>query len=158
MTVRRLAGVVIAASLLAGAGLVVASADAAEKKGKTPPACGAISFRAAPAGLPDGEHDAGMYKSRFGLVELRVVIRGGLAVDHYMQMNGQRLPALSGGVPKGTDSCLKSKHVAVPAKTQSDGCTGTRFRVVLDRSGNRKVAMLFGLHGSEWQFCSASAL
>lgn len=157
MAARRIAGVVIAASLFAAAGLAVVSADAAEK-GKAPPACGALSFNPVASGLPDGEHDAGMYKSRYGKVSLKAVVRGGLAIDHYLMLNGQKAPTLTGGVPKGTDTCLKSKHVSVPAKVQTTGCTGNRFRVVLDRSGKNKVAMLFGLQGNEWQFCSASSL
>jgi len=142
--------------LLAICGLAVASADAAE--GKQPPACAAISFRPIVGTPPDGETDAGLYKSRFVKIELKATVKAGLPQTYYMLINGKRPDALAGGVPKGSDGCLKSKHVAVPVKTQGATCTGNRFRVVISRSGNDKVAMLFGLQGNDWQFCSSSKI
>jgi len=142
--------------LLAAAGFAVASADAAE--GKQPPACSAISFRPLVGTPPDGEVDTGLYKSRFVKIEIKATVKAGLAETYYMVVNGQRPQPLAGGVPKGTDSCLKSKHVAVPVKTQGANCTGNRFRVVIDREGGGKVAMLFGLQGNDWLFCSAAKI
>jgi len=150
----RIALVAVGGILLAAAGIAVVPADAAEKK--QPPACAAISFRPVASTLPDGDHDAGLYKSRYGKIELKATVKAG-AASYYMLVNGQKPDAIAGGVPKGTESCLKSKHVAVPVKSQgANACTGTRFRVVIDRSPSRKVAMLFGLHGNDWMFCSAA--
>jgi hypothetical protein len=142
--------------LLAGGGLAVASADAAE--GKQPPACAAISFRPLLPGAPDGEQDAGLYKSRFVKIEIKATVKGGLPETYYMMINGARPAPLAGGVPKGSEGCLKSKHVAVPVKTQGATCTGTRFRVVIERSGASKVALFFGLQGNDWALCSAAKL
>jgi hypothetical protein len=75
-----------------------------------------------------------------------------------MLINGKKPDALAGGVPKGSEGCLKSKHVAIPVKSQGAVCTGSRFRVVIERIGSGKVAMLFGLHGNDWDFCSAAKL
>ena len=142
--------------LLAVGGLAVASADAAE--GKQPPACAAISFRPLAGTPPDGEQDAGLYKSRFVKIELKATVKGGLPSNYYMLINGKKPDALAGGVPKATEGCLKSKHVAIPVKTQGGSCTGSRFRVVIDRNGSGKVAMLFGLQGNDWQFCNAAKI
>lgn len=151
----RIALVAAGGLLLAAAGSVVIPADAAEKN--HPPPCAAVSFRPVASTLPDGEHDAGLYKSRFGRIELKATVKNGSA-SYYMTLNGSRPEPLAGGVPKGAESCLKSKHVAVPVKAQGAACTGSRFRVVVDRSANRKAAMLFGLHGNDWMFCSAAAI
>lgn len=141
--------------VLAVAGFAVASADAAE--GKQPPACAAISFRPLIGTPPDGEVDTGLYKSRYVRIEIKATVKAGLAQTYYMLVNGKRPDALP-GVPKGVENCLKSKHVAVPVKSQGQTCTGNRFRVVIDRNGNSKVAMLFGLQGNDWAFCSAAKI
>lgn len=142
--------------LLAVAGFAVASADAAE--GKQPPACAAISFRPLVGTPPDGEADTGLYKSRFVKIEVKATVKAGQAQTYYMVVNGKRPEPLAGGVPKSTGDCLKSKHVAVPVKAQGETCTGNRFRVVIDRNGSGKVAMLFGLQGNDWLFCSAAKI
>ena len=73
----------VAALALAGPAL------AAEKKG--PPACAKIEFRPVPSGQNDGEVDAGLYKSRFGKLELRATVKGGEPQDYYLVRNGQKL-------------------------------------------------------------------
>jgi hypothetical protein len=142
--------------LLAAGGLAVVSADAAE--GKEPPTCSAISFRPLLPGAPDGEQDAGLYKSRFVKLELKATVKGGAPETYYLLINGKRPEPLAGGVPKGANDCLKSKHVAVPVKTQGETCTGNRFRVVIERTGDHKTAMLFGLQGNDWLFCSVARI
>ncbi len=156
MVVARVTKAIGVIVLLAAGGLAVASADAAE--GKQPPACAAISFRALAGGAPDGEQDAGLYKSRYVKIELKATVKGGAPETYYMLINGKRPDALAGGVPKSAEGCLKSKHVAVPVKAQGATCTGTRFRVAIERSGDHKTAMLFGLQGNDWLFCSAAKI
>ncbi|MEI6557080.1 MAG: hypothetical protein WCO00_01635 [Rhodospirillaceae bacterium] len=142
--------------LMAAAGLIVSPASAAD--GKQPPACAAISFRPVAGTPPDGEQDSGLYKSRFVKIELKATVKAGLATNYYLLINGQKADGV-GAPPKGSDGCLKSKHIAVPVKAQPAGaCTGERFRVAILRSGKDKTALLFGLHGSEWQFCSGSKI
>ncbi|HYD32492.1 MAG TPA: hypothetical protein VEB64_16740 [Azospirillaceae bacterium] len=151
MLVSRLVGVAVVSVLALAA---VGGAQAATKK--EPPACAAISFRPLVPGMPDGEQDSGLYKSRFGKIELKAKVEGGEARDYFMTINGQRPEVLKAGIPKSAESCLRSKNVKTPAKASEGACTGNRFRVVIDRSGAKKVVMLFGLQGDEWRFCQAS--
>lgn len=156
MVAARVTSAIGAILLLAAGGLAVASADAAE--GKQPPACSAISFRPLAAGAPDGEQDAGLYKSRFVKFELKATVKGGAPETYYMVVDGKRPEALAGGVPKGIEGCLKAHSVGVPVKSQASTCTGNRFRIVVARVGDRKTALLFGLQGNDWLFCSAAKL
>lgn len=125
---------------------------------KEPPACAAISFRTIAAGGPDGLQDAGLYKSRFGKIEVKTDVKGGQGTNYVMVVNGKTIegPATP---PKLSESCLKSKHVKLPfAKQAAGSCTGNRFRVIIDRSGGKAVAAFFGLQGDDWAYCSATTL
>ncbi|MCW2244709.1 hypothetical protein M2352_000300 [Azospirillum fermentarium] len=149
------ASAVIGAVMVAGAAAVLAPQPAAAAAGKEPPKCAAISFRPIPSGTPDGEQDTGMYRSRFGKIEIKATVQGGAAKNYYMVLNGK--PVTAGPAPKVSNACLTSKNVAVPYKNQPAGaCTGERFRVVIDRSGAKPVALFFGLHGSAWEYCSGT--
>ena len=142
--------------LVAAATLAVSPASAAA--GKEPPACAAISFRPVLGTPPDGEQDSGLYKSRFVKIELKATVKAGLATNYYLLINGKKAEGVA-VPPKGSDGCLKSKHVGVPVKSQApDACTGTRFRVVVLRGGKEKTALLFGLQGNEWLYCSGSKI
>lgn len=144
----------IAALLLTG-GLAMLATPALAKD---PPSCAAISFRALPAGGPDGEQDAGLYKSRFGKIEVKADVKGGQATTYYMVLNGRKVDGPA-SPPKMSDACLKSKHVKLPFARQAAGtCTGSRFRVVVDRSSGKPVAAFFGLQGEDWAYCSATTL
>ena len=148
-----------AALALASSILIAGPALAASNKGsaKEPPSCSALSFRSMPPGAPDGEQEAGMYRSRFVRMELKAIVEGGTARNYFLVLNGKRVEPLAGGVPAGAAACLKAKNVQVPVQDQPSGtCTGDRFRVVLDRSTKEPVAMLFGLHGSTWKHCTTS--
>mgnify|MGYP003394442534 FL=1 len=149
-------GHVVALALAASLFWVAApiAAEAADKK--EPPTCAQISFRPLVPGAPDGEQDAGLYKSRFGKIEVKANVKAGEAQDYFMTINGKRPPAFSGPLPKHVETCLKAKHVVVPVKTQSGACLGERFRVVIDRSAAPHLAMFFGLKGKEWHMCSAT--
>ena len=125
---------------------------------KDAPTCGAITFRPIASGMSDGEQEAGLYKSRFGKIEIRAAVKGGEAQEYHMLFNGKPPTALSGPVPKAAEDCLHSKHVAVPVKSMQGACLGTRFRVVVHHEGNDRLAMFFGLKGSEWNLCSAAKL
>jgi len=140
------------------AALGLAGPAAAEATKATPaaPACSAINFRPVDSGLPDGDHEAGQYKSRFAKIVLMATVKGGSAKDYYMLFNGKRPAALAGGVPAEVTPCLRSKNVTVPVKPAGESCNGSRFRVVIDNVGGQKTAMLFGLNGKEWRLCSAA--
>lgn len=141
---------------------VVATAAAApavaqQSKGKAPPACAAITFRPLNPGMPDGEHMAGMYSSRFGRMELMGTVQAGQPQDYKLLVKGQPLTALSGEVPKSVEPCLKSKNVALPYQ-KADKCVGPRFRVVVDNSGKEKLLMLFTIKDDRWALCQAGRL
>jgi hypothetical protein len=123
---------------------------------KAAPACSAINFRPLASGMPDGDHEAGQYKSRYAKIVLMASVKGGDAKDYYMLFNGKRPAALAGGVPSDVTPCLRSKNVTVPVKPVGEACHGSRFRVVIDNVGGQKTAMLFGLNGKEWRLCSAA--
>ncbi len=146
-----------AALLLAG-GLMALAAQATPAEAKDPPSCAAISFRPLPSGTPDGEQETGLYKSRFGKIEVKADVKGGLATNYYMVLNGRKVdgPATP---PKMSDACLTSKHVKLPFAKQAQGaCTGSRFRVVVARCGAQPVAAVFGRPGADWAYCSATTL
>lgn len=156
MSPSRLSGALLLAGI-AAVPLSIALSSPAHAE-KEPPACAAISFRPIPPGAPDGEQDAGLYKSRFGKIEVKAEMRGGQATNYYMVLNGKRIDA-AGTPPKAADSCLKSKHVRLPYQKQPAGaCTGSRFRVVIDRSGKQPVALFFGLQGDDWAYCSGTTI
>ena len=142
--------------LVAAATLAVSPASAAD--GKEPPACAAISFRPVAGTPPDGEQDSGLYKSRFVKIELKATVNAGLATNYYLLINGKKAEGVA-TPPKGAEGCLKAKVHAAPVKTQSAAaCTGNRFRVVIYRGGKDKTALLFGLQGNDWLFCSGSKI
>ena len=151
----RVASFVVACALtLAAAQAQAARKDAAS--GKEPPACAAISFRPLVAGLPDGEHEAGMYKSRFARITIVGTVKGGQGTDYRMQLNGKKPAEHKGALPASADACLKAKNVGVPAKPVAGACVGERFRVAIDSSAPQKLLMLFALQGRDWKLCGAS--
>lgn len=155
MSLSRLSGAAVLTGLAAGLAVVSLAAPAHAQK-KDPPSCAAISFRPVPPGAPDGEQDAGLYKSRFGKIEIKADVKGGQAVNYYMVLNGKKIDAAA-NAPKASDACLTSKHVKLPFQKQAAGaCTGNRFRVVIDRSGKQPVALFFGLQGEDWAYCSGT--
>jgi len=142
-----------------GAGLVVALAafaPAATAKGpaKAPPACSAITFRSLAAGMTDGEHEAGMYKSRYGRLELYGEVKQGAAVDYYVLAGGKRVAAASGNLPEAAVSCAAAKKMPRP-EAPASSCAGQRFRVLVAHSGDQRIAMLYSEDGSSWHFCAA---
>lgn len=155
MFVLRLCTVVCATAAVTAA---VLAASAAPAQAKEPPACAAISFRTIAPGGPDGEQEAGLYKSRFGKIEIKTDVKGGQGTNYVMVLNGKKVEGPA-NPPKLSDSCLKSKHVKVPfAKQPAGSCTGTRFRVIIDRSSGKATAAFFGLQGEDWAYCSATNL
>jgi hypothetical protein len=142
-----------------GAGLAVALASfapAATAKGsaKAPPACSAITFRSLAAGMTDGEHEAGMYKSRYGRLELYGEVKQGAAVDYYVVAGGKRVAAASGNLPEAAFSCATAKKMPKP-EAPASSCVGQRFRVLVAHAGDQRLALLYGEEGGSWHFCSA---
>jgi len=148
-----------AAPILGAAFLVAASAPAAAQAGKQPPTCGAVNFRPLENPAGEGEQQAGLYRSRFARIQVMAEVAGGQVRNYHMLLNGQRAAKAGEAVPKGAEACLRSKNVKVPVETLAAGqCTGSRFRVVTDRSVQPATAMFFALQGEVWKLCETSPL
>jgi hypothetical protein len=137
-------------------GFIMPSAEAATKPPpqKAPPACAAIAFRAVPAGMTDGEQQAGLYKSRHARLALHAQVKEGTPVDYFVVAGGKRLAAAPASLPEAATSCAAAKKMPAPGVPASS-CTGQRFTVVVAHSGNERLAMLYGLDGNTWRFCAA---
>jgi hypothetical protein len=141
-------------------GLTAAQAGAAAKPPakpapqKGPPACAAIRFRAVPSGAGDGEQPAGLYKSRFGRLELTATVKGGAATDYHLSFDGKPLGASPQALPSTASACAAKKKMPAPGQPVS-ACTGDSFTVVIDHEAKERLALLYGLQGKQWQFCSA---
>jgi hypothetical protein len=145
--------------MMIGIGLAVAtaaySAEAANKAPeKAAPACSAINFRPLPTGMPDGEQQAGMYKSRYARLELRAGVKQGNPVDYYVTSGGKRVGSAPSSLPEAAASCAAAKKMPKP-ENPSSSCAGRRFKVVVSHAGDQRLALLYGEDGASWHFCSA---
>jgi hypothetical protein len=130
-------------------------AQAATKPpGKAAPACSAISFRPLPPGMPDGEQQAGMYKSRNGRLELHAEVKQGNPTDYYVTSAGKRVAAAPSSLPEAAVTCAAAKKMPKP-ETPASSCTGQRFKVVVAHAGDQRLALLYGEDGNSWHFCTA---
>jgi len=104
--------------------------------------------------MTDGEHEAGMYKSRHGRLELYGQVKQGAAVDYYVLAGGKRVAAAAGNLPEAAVSCAAAKKMPKP-ESPASSCAGQRFRVLIAHAGDQRLAMLYGEDGGSWHFCSA---
>jgi hypothetical protein len=137
-------------------GFIMPPAEGATKppNQKAPPACAAITFRAVPSGMADGDQQAGMYKSRHARLALHAQVKQGEPVDYFVTAAGKRLAAAPASLPETAASCAASKKMPAPG-SPATACTGQRFTVVVSHTGNERLAMLYGLDGNTWHFCAA---
>lgn len=143
-----------ASAVIALAGLVaVLDIAPARSQAKEPPSCAAISFRPVLPDSTDGEHDAGVYKSRFGRIVVKGVVRGGRAENHYVTVNNNR-PGAAANLPASVAACAAEKKLPAPGPA-SDSCSGERFQVLVNRAGDRRYVLLYARQGSAWRLCSA---
>ena len=133
---------------------LVAIAGTKAPSQKAPPACAAITFRPLPSGMTDGEQQAGMYKSRHARLALHAQVKQGEPVDYFVVSGGKRLTAGPASLPDAAASCAAAKKMPAPGAPAAS-CTGQRFTVVVAHAGNERLAMLYGLDGTAWRFCSA---
>lgn len=139
---------------LAAVGLAATfNASPALSQAKEPPSCAAISFRPVLPDATDGEHDAGVYKSRFGRIVVKGVVRGGRAESHYVTVNNNR-PGAAGTLPASVAACAAEKKLPAPGQAL-EPCNGERFQVLVNRAGDRRYVLLYARQGSAWRLCSA---
>jgi hypothetical protein len=147
----RSAPVVTAMVTLLLAAFAVGAARAAEKE---PPACAALTFRPVPSGLSDGEQNAGLYKSRFGRIEVMATVKNGEAVDYVVNVNGKPPSAIAGTLPASVAACAKAKRLG-GVGSPPEHCLGDRLAVLIDHTGSQRYVLLYAHRGNEWHFCSA---
>jgi len=135
---------------------VLLSAEATTKPPaqKAPPACAAIVFRPLPSGMTDGEQQAGLYKSRHARLALHAQVKQGEPVDYFVVAGGKRLATAPASLPETAASCAAAKKMPAPGAAAAS-CIGQRFTVVVAHTGNERLAMLYGLDGTTWRFCTA---
>jgi uncharacterized protein with FMN-binding domain len=145
------------AVLVAAAGLACALAAMPAQAAKEPPKCAKIEFRPVPSGMTDGEQDAGVYKSRFGKLEVRASVKQGEPENYYVVVKGQQPAAATGNLPASAEQCAREKKVGAPGKPV-DKCTGQKLATVIDSAGQKKLILLYALQGREWKFCRAGTV
>ena len=133
--------------------IAVASGVGARAADKEPPACAAITFRPVPSGLSDGEQNAGLYKSRFGRIEVMATVKNGEALDYFVDVNGKRPAAISGALPESVAACAKAKRLGAAANPP-EHCLGDKLAVLIDHTSAQRYVLLYAHRGSEWHFCS----
>lgn len=135
--------------------VALAAPTPAWAQAKEPPSCAAISFRPLTPDSGDGEHDAGVYKSRFGRIVVKGVARGGRVETHFVTVNNSR-PAAAPNLPPSVAACAAEKKLPAPGRTV-EACNGDRLQVLVNRAGDRRYVLLYARQGSQWQLCSAGA-
>jgi hypothetical protein len=103
--------------------------------------------------MPDGEQQAGMYKSRYARLELRAEVKQGSPADYYVTSSGKRVGGVPATLPEAAAACAAAKKMPPPQASASP-CTGQRFRVVVAHAGDQRLALLYAEDGN-WRFCSA---
>jgi hypothetical protein len=141
-----------AAPLAAAAVLVSVSAFAVSAK--EPPNCAAIAFRPVLSRTDNGLQDAGLYKSRFGRIELKAEVKNGVAERYFVQINGKALAAAPSPFPPTLTTCAQAKRLALPI-TPEPVCTGDQLTVLIDHSSDVRYVLLYVHRAGVWRFCSA---
>lgn len=143
-----LGAVCAAATLLLGQG----SGQAAPAN--QPPNCAAIAFRPILSRSGDGQQDAGLYKSRFGRIEVKALVKDGATQKYFVEINGQALAPIEGALPDSLAACARAKRLAAPATPEAQ-CVGDQVTVLIDHSGDRRYVLLYVHRAGTWRFCSA---
>ena len=102
--------------------------------------------------MADGPQDAGLYRSRFGLVEVKGIVKGGQAGDYFVTMNNKKLdPATA--LPASVASCATAKHLPAPGKP-AESCTPDKLELLIDHAGDKRYFVLYGRQSGAWTVCS----
>jgi hypothetical protein len=104
--------------------------------------------------MTDGEQQAGLYKSRHARLALHAEVKQGEPVNYFVLAGGKRLAAGPASLPEAAVSCAAAKKMPAPGAPASS-CIGQRFTLVVAHAVNDRLAMLYGLDGTTWRFCSA---
>lgn len=121
---------------------------------KAAPACASIAFHPVPAGLTDGQQDAGLYKSRFGRIEVKTNVKGGEAQGYFVEINGKPLGRVPGTLPASVVGCAKLKGLSAPSHPFQP-CVGDRLVVLIGHNADDRYILLYGRSAGVSRFCSA---
>ena len=143
----------LVAAAMAAAALGTFPIASAWAQAKQPPSCAAITFRPIPPGMSDGQQDAGLYRSRFGLIEVKGMVKGGLATSYFVMFNNKKLDDAS-NPPASVASCASAKHLPAPGKA-ADTCTPDKFQLIVNHTGDKRYFVLYGRQSGKWQVCSS---
>ncbi len=119
-----------------------------------PPNCAAIAFKPMLSRSGDGQQDAGLYKSRFGRIEVKAMVKDGVAQKYFVEINGKPLTPAHGPLPETLSACAKAKRLGAPTPSDTD-CIGDQVTVLIDHSGDTRYVLLYVHHAGSWRFCSA---
>ena len=142
---------ILAMAILVGGSVAGGASRAAEKE---PPACAALTFRSVASGLPDGNQNAGLYKSRFGRIEVVATVKSGEAVNYFVAVNGKPPAAVAGALPQSVIACAKAKRFGAIGNPP-EHCLGDRLAVLIDHTHEQRFVLLYAHRAGEWRFCSA---
>jgi hypothetical protein len=146
---KTIVGAVCVAALLA-VGLSSREAVSATQ----PPNCAAIAFRPILSRSGDGQQDAGLYKSRFGRIELKAQVKDGVTTKYFVEINGKALNAIAGELPDSIAACAKAKRLSAPTNPDAS-CTGDQLTVMVDHTSDQRYVLLYVHRAGAWHFCSA---
>jgi hypothetical protein len=153
---KTLFGVVGVGLALAASGTFAAHKPAANAAAKPAPSCAALAFRPLPAGTPDGEQTAGMYKSRRARLELHGTVQNGAPANYYLVANGARIAAVAQTLPPAAGDCAVAKKMPRPDAAAAS-CTGDKFTVVVAHAGDKRFALLYAQNLGAASFCGAGS-
>ena len=143
----------LAAAVALVAGLVVAGREGAAAPSGTPPNCSAIAFRPMLARTGDGEQDAGLYKSRYGRIEVKATVKDGATRNYFVEINGKPL-TLATNLPSSIALCAKAKRLPAPG-APDPACVGDQLQVLNVHNADDRYVLLYAHRAGAWHFCSA---
>ena len=118
-----------------------------------PPNCAAIAFRPILSRSGDGEQDAGLYKSRFGRIEVKALVKDGATEKYFVEINGKELAPGTAALPASVVACAAAKRLSAPGTPEPD-CTGDQVTVLIDHGAEARYVLLYVHRAGAWRFCS----
>jgi hypothetical protein len=144
----------ILGGIVAAAALSIASLQGETASASQPPNCAAIAFRPMLSRSGDGRQDAGLYKSRFGRIEVKAMVKEGQPQNYFVEINGKALNPAPAPLPDALGDCAKAKRLSAPATPEAQ-CIGDQVTVLIDHSGDERYVLLYVHRAGTWRFCSA---
>jgi hypothetical protein len=135
------------------AGLMAAEHEGHAATSGTPPNCSAIAFRPILARTGDGEQDAGLYKSRYGRIEVKATVKDGATRNYFVEINGQPLRSAA-DLPSSIALCAKAKRLPAPG-APDPACVGDQLQVLNVHNNDDRYVLLYAHRAGAWHFCSA---